>query len=224
MSGTEKKITKKKRPQNLKISFKHGEDAKITGQQKLLLLPLTNFYKKKENNSIFKNVVINCNSRISLRLIDWFVTNYSKKNNIIYNPKKYLNKKLETENYEDYFNVFNSYKCQLKSYSKKNFDPFCRNQRITFFYDGDDYVETTIGQLNFFKWAIEKKILNYIGEHLKEIDEDMNKFAKYNSKKKDSKKKSKTKKKSKRKKRRELSKSASKKMIIHNCPTTINFD
>ena len=52
--------------------------------------------------------IINGESRISLRIVDWFVTNYSKKNNIYYK----LNK-------GDHFTVYQSYKSQLKSFSKK---------------------------------------------------------------------------------------------------------
>jgi hypothetical protein len=33
---------------------------------------------------------------------------------------------------------------------------------------------TTIGQLNFFKWAIENKILDYIDENYETIENDMN--------------------------------------------------
>jgi len=35
-------------------------------------------------------------------------------------------------------------------------------------------VETTIGQLNFFKWAIENKIVDCIEENYHDIEEDMN--------------------------------------------------
>jgi hypothetical protein len=35
-------------------------------------------------------------------------------------------------------------------------------------------METTIGQLNFFKWAIENKIIDYIEEHYDVIESDMN--------------------------------------------------
>ena len=41
-------------------------------------------------------------------------------------------------------------------------------------YDVDNVLETTIGQLNFFKWAIEHEILDYIQSHFEEIEEDMN--------------------------------------------------
>ena len=65
-------------------------------------------------------------------------------------------------------------KGQLKAYSKKNFDPFCRRERINFFYNTDKSITTTVGQLNFFKWAIDNNILDYINEHLEKIDSDMN--------------------------------------------------
>jgi hypothetical protein len=35
-------------------------------------------------------------------------------------------------------------------------------------------METTIGQLNFFKWAIENKIVEYIQDNYDEIEKDMN--------------------------------------------------
>jgi hypothetical protein len=35
-------------------------------------------------------------------------------------------------------------------------------------------METTIGQLNFFKWAIENKIIDYIEENHATIESDMN--------------------------------------------------
>jgi hypothetical protein len=63
---------------------------------------------------------------------------------------------------------------KLKAYSKKRFDPFCRWDRITVPYDNNSYIETTIGQLNFFKWAIENNILDYIQENYTAIEKDMN--------------------------------------------------
>ena len=44
----------------------------------------------------------------------------------------------------------------------KQFDPFCRRDRIQFNYGKDKYIITTVGQLNFFRWAIENKVLDYI--------------------------------------------------------------
>ena len=72
------------------------------------------------------------------------------------------------------FKVYNDYKLKLKAYSKKRFDPFCRWERITIPYNNDNCMETTIGQLNFFKWAIENKIIEYIQNNYSEIEKDMN--------------------------------------------------
>ena len=73
------------------------------------------------------------------------------------------------------FKVYNDYKLKLKAYSKRRFDPFCRWDRIKMPFGNKEYsIETTIGQLNFFKWAIENKIIRYIEENYSVIEQDMN--------------------------------------------------
>ena len=101
-------------------------------------------------------------SDISLRLIDWFVTNYAKKNNVSYilNQRQFL--------------VYFHYKRELKAYSKRLFDPFCRRERIMFQARGHEGFVTTVGQLNFFRWALEKDILTFIKANLEAIEKDMN--------------------------------------------------
>jgi hypothetical protein len=101
-------------------------------------------------------------SDISLRLIDWFVTNYAKKHNISYilNQRQFL--------------VYFHYKRELKAYSKRLFDPFCRRERIMFQARGHEPFVTTVGQLNFFRWALEKEIIDYIKMNLEAIEKDMN--------------------------------------------------
>ena len=100
-------------------------------------------------------------SNISLRIIDWFVTNYSKKYKISY----YCN--------NTNFIVYLDYKSQLKAFTKKQFDPFCRRERINFFYSKNKFIKTTLGQLNFFKWAFENNIIQYINNNLNKIETDM---------------------------------------------------
>ena len=56
---------------------------------------------------------------------------------------------------------FKVYKLKLKAYSKHRFDPFCRWDRITVPYNETSHIQTTIGQLNFFKWAIENYVIEY---------------------------------------------------------------
>ena len=131
-------------------------------QNRLLLSKLMEFYKKDDNLDKMLSI-INGSSKISLRIVDWFSTNYSKKNyTVIINDNN------------DRLKVYNDYKLKLKAYSKKRFDPFCRWQRITIPYNNDSHIQTTIGQLNFFKWALEKGVIKYIEKNYDEIDSDMN--------------------------------------------------
>lgn len=148
-------------------------------QNELLMQNLNEFYQNRENLHKMMRI-INGESKISLRIVDWFVTNYAKKYYTVYNinvplihPRENADGTIEyTESQR--FKVYNDYKLKLKSYSKKRFDPFCRWERINIGYGNNTYMETTIGQLNFFKWAIENNIIEYIEEHHDEIEADMN--------------------------------------------------
>jgi hypothetical protein len=135
-------------------------------QNELLMSNLRRFY---QDNTLLKRMssIINGESNISLRIVDWFVTNYAKKNFTVYDLKNSMgeNRRLK---------VYNDYKLKLKSYSKKRFDPFCRWDRISIPYDDTKCMETTIGQLNFFKWALENKIVDYIENNYSAIENDMN--------------------------------------------------
>ncbi|MHB1952224.1 MAG: DUF7197 family protein [Sulfobacillus sp.] len=126
------------------------------------------FYRNENNLEVLLSVLTD--SKISLRVLDWFVTNYAKQYNIVFQIKKYGR--------EVYFFVYPEYKAQLKGYSKKQFDPFCRRNRIEFEYalgsGRKSAIITTIAQLNFFKWAIENGVLDYVEKHLEEITKDMN--------------------------------------------------
>lgn len=181
----------------------------LTTQNSLLLNKLLDFYNKDGNMEKILPI-INGESPISLRLIDWFATNYSKKNYTVY-PLKLKNGD------EKRFKVYIDYKLKLKAYSKRRFDPFCRWERITIPYDNDSYIQTTIGQLNFFRWALENKIISYIEQNLVQINNDMNKR---NSTAKNRKEKLTTKT---RKKREELSISASKSIKKEQVEIVVDF-
>ena len=187
-------------------------------KQNLLMNSLNLFFKNKENlNTIMP--IIKGQSKISLRVMDWFVTNYSKKNNISYliNKNGQIINSIDDEAGKE-FVVYLDYKLQLKGYQKKQFDPFCRRSRINFYYDDNKFVVTTVGQLNFFRWTIQNSVLEYISTHLEEIENDMNTCYKavYNINKSDTK--------SKRRKRQELSISATKKLNKSNVKIFVSFD
>ena len=146
----------------------------LKSQNDLLLENLLKFYSKKEHLDTMVNIA-NSESRISLRMLDWFVTNYAKKYYTIYEiPAKNRSTVVINDNEGmTRFKVFNQYKLELKSYSKLRFDPFCRRERIHVPYNEEQSVVTTIGQLNFFKWAIENGVIDYIDAHYDEIEADM---------------------------------------------------
>lgn len=137
-----------------------------TSQNDLLMNNLMDFYK---DDVILTRMlkIITGESKISLRIVDWFATNYAKKYFTLYDVT-------DEFGHTRRFKVYIDYKLKLKAYSKRRFDPFCRWERISIPYKTDTCIETTIGQLNFFKWALENKVIDYIEENYDMIEKDMN--------------------------------------------------
>lgn len=157
----------------------HDED--IKGQDELILESLLRFYKKDSEYLKILEKISNQKTIISLREIDYTVTNYGRDKPIIYKLKDGKN-----------FNLYLDYKRQLRGYSKRSFDPFCRRQRIFLTWNlehrvlvDDNEIETykkdesgivtTIGQLNFFKWAIMNEVIDFCFKNKEKINEEMNK-------------------------------------------------
>lgn len=159
--------------ESTKLNQEVLKNMQISSQENMILKSLEKFYEDDNNIKLFIPI-INSESNISIRLIDHFVTKYSKNNKI--------NFKLKEGEVEQQFNVHTSYKQQLKAFQKKHFDPFSRGDRIPYFMN-DTCIITTIGQLNFFKWFISKKIYDYIKEHHNIIEMDMNKKNKIDKRK-----------------------------------------
>jgi hypothetical protein len=152
-------------------------------KEELLIKKLLEFYSKPQYLNIFINIVEQ-GTMISLRLLDWFSTNYSK----------------VTRTYINDIDIHSDYKDQLKGYKKQFFDPFCRRQRIFVMSETGDIrnplkgnlnlnykpiknyeeflgnskgIVTTVGQLNFFRWCIERNIIGYILNNLQTIETNM---------------------------------------------------
>jgi len=156
--------------------------------------------------------IITGESKISLRIVDWFATNYAKKYYTLFIIDA------THDNVTRRFKVYDDYKLKLKAYSKKRFDPFCRWDRISIPYTNGKFIETTIGQLNFFKWAIENKVVDYIEENYNDIEKDMNNRNSTSKRKETVVDNSKT-----RKKREELSISASKSIKKEKVEIVVQF-
>jgi hypothetical protein len=150
--------------------------------KELLLSSLYNFYSKNEEYKYILKDIIDGKHDLSLRMIDWLVTIYAKNNNIIYWISLDTNDiydSLPNENINKFkkINLYLDYRAQLKSFKKINFDSFRRHDRITFIIEPEKHlsIETTLGQLNFFKWAFSNRIINYALENQKIIYENMSK-------------------------------------------------
>jgi hypothetical protein len=113
------------------------------------------------------NVINQTTNKVSLRLIDWLVTNYSRSHNVSYKLRS-----------GSMFNLHQSYKNMLKAYSKKLFDPFKRHNRVYIELKKpiqDVYIiETTVAQLTFLKWAIDYEVIEYANKYKDKIKLHMN--------------------------------------------------
>lgn len=168
----EKKILKYFKPIN--------ENDKFTTKEIFILQKNKKFFS---NNQKYIHDLINIidgKSKISIRILDWFITNYSKKNGTCY--------KIKVNGKHEYFYVNNEYKNQLYGYSKKYFDAYCRRKKIIYNYKYKDENNVTqrlvfiltIAQLNFFQWVLKNQIIKYVKKHFDEIKADMKETLKKN--------------------------------------------
>lgn len=141
------------------------------------------FYKSCDKSKIEQMInIIEGTSPISLRVLDWVVTRYSK---------KYIDYDIKHKLTGEVFDIHISYKSQLKSFKKRYFDPFRRRKKFYYTYTKDNFAKTfftTLGQLNFFKWAISNDIIQFVEKNLEEILVSMNVSNKEDKKKKEKKK------------------------------------
>jgi hypothetical protein len=184
--------------------------ANYTTQNELLLNNLLEFYNQDDNLTKMLKIITG-ESKISLRIVDWFATNYAKKNYTLYDMVNSAGENIR-------FKVYFDYKLRLKAYSKKRFDPFCRWERISIPYKNGTCIETTIGQLNFFKWALENKVIDYIDQNYDVIEKDMNSRNSTSKRKEGLTDNAKT-----RKKREELSISATKSIKKEEVEIVVKF-
>ena len=117
----------------------------------ILLSSINQFYTDEYNRNKLLTI-LNKTGGISLRNLEWFITNYAKKNNTSYKT-----------NDGKIFTVHCAYKSSLDGYSKKLFDPFCRAEKFTYQIPETSHeIQTTLAQLNFIKWCIKNNIIDYI--------------------------------------------------------------
>tara|TARA_B100000787_G_scaffold57098_1_gene41532 strand:+ start:1564 stop:2220 length:657 start_codon:yes stop_codon:yes gene_type:complete len=140
-------------------------DFVMSARQMNILVSLKEFYSSDTVKSLLMPVIDQSTS-VSLRSLDWLVTNYSKKHNVTCLSK-----------YNGMFNIHQGYKTALNVNKRRNFDPFRRRTRLRVRHDGG-FIESTIGQLNFMQWAEEHGVIKYLMDNLTNIDKEMNETTK----------------------------------------------
>lgn len=124
----------------------------------ILLSSINKFYTIEENRTKLINI-LDKSSGISLRNLEWFITNYAKKHGTSYKTRD-----------GKIFTVHCAYKSSLDGYSKKLFDPFCRSQKFGYTVPETSHeIQTTLAQLNFIKWCIKNNVIDYISDNKKEL-------------------------------------------------------
>lgn len=169
----------------------------MSSSEELLLRSLTNYFQKHARHRDILYKIVSGQYSISLRVIDWFITHYAKAMNILYWIDESKNTIVEqmpnnaaTLAQYKKIHLYYEYRAQLKSYTKMHFDPFRRHERITFVLENTKasnhgatspraegsaprVIETTVGQLNFFRWALQNHVIDYIHQYLPQIEGHM---------------------------------------------------
>jgi hypothetical protein len=92
----------------------------------------------------------------SLRLLDWFVINYSRRRKL----------------HIDQTNIYQSYRNWRRFWRQDLFDICRRGTRIYFMHGGEVHT-TTIAQMNYMYWAHQHGVRAYVDAHKPEIAYDM---------------------------------------------------
>lgn len=142
----------------------------------LLTTGLTNYYRAHvEVLDVLRDLLAGT-ARLSLRLLDYFITTYSKDNGtiILLDAAGTLVDKGGAGEKLSKLNVHQAYRAQLQAYGKAMFDPFRRRERITFApVAGVAPIETTVGQLNCVRWLHASGVLQYVEAHAEDIESGM---------------------------------------------------
>lgn len=139
----------------------------INQTERLILYRTSIFFSKSENARVLHNM-LNRKKPVSIRLLEWFVINYSKTQGTRY--------KVDDRGVKRYYHVYNEYRAQMKLLNKEHFDPFCRTHHVECIYRGSRhtwYFETSVGQLNYMYWAIRNGVLVYLQRHTDTVREHM---------------------------------------------------
>ena len=136
--------------------------APLTSRERYLMALLEREYDDEIARTVLRPLLTQ-HSPVSLRTIDWCVTNWAKQHNVV----------CAAHGTGNPTNIHHSYRSMLNFWKRRLFDPFRRRTRCTVLIDGTRH-ETTLGQANFALFIYRSGILSYVLGHVDEIERDMN--------------------------------------------------
>ena len=158
--------------------------SKLSNTDIVLLESILEYYNDNHEHIIKFLGVVKRKNGMSLRVIDWLVTNYSKEHSITISIQDgHLPRDLNRD-----------YQKNLNAYNKRALDPFSRRNKINVkvSHENNDveHRATSIGQLNFFRWFFRNSVDVYLSKEKRKIELHMKKseYENKNSKKKSKKK------------------------------------
>lgn len=180
--SSDKKNGKKKPIKTKKIPLK---DAIKTVEERSLYTTIDRYFKTEcSDDKIQKMIkIINNEDQISLRLLNWFAMKHSATMESL--------EIIDEDGNHELFDVKISYRARLNTHSKKYFDPFRRGRRFDYYYDSrnaDKFVETTLCQLNFFRWLFLHDLMDYVDDQFDHLKQKMGSYNNVEKKKKETKK------------------------------------
>ena len=181
-----KRNGKKKPIKTKKIPLK---EAIKTVEERALYTQIDRFFKTECSDEKKKKMIkiINNEDQISLRLLNWFAMKHSATMESL--------EIIDEDGNHELYDVKISYRARLNTHSKKYFDPFRRGKRFDYHYDkkdGEKIVETTLCQLNFFKWLFLHDLMDYVEEQFDNLKHKMGSYNNVEKKKKETKKEKET--------------------------------
>ena len=136
----------------------------LNRRERALLRHLGENYTPRIAHDVLKPLITQ-ECAVSLRALDWTVTNWSKANSVVCSAQN-----------GQMVNVYHEYCATIGFWKRALFDPFKRRARIQVCISGQVY-DTTLGQANFALWAYRIGLFSYVLGHLDIIESSMNKVS-----------------------------------------------
>ena len=152
------------------MSHVPDDDKKLTRKDEVLLSSVLGWYNEDSSRVTQFSDIVKHKNGLSLRIIDWLITNFSKK----------ISVSIETRGIPG--DLYRDYHKNLSAHNKKNFDPFARRQRICILLNGEEKRFSTIGQLNFFRWFLQKNLCSFLLANKPTIEKHMRDYEKMSKK------------------------------------------